>query len=261
MNHKRTINIAVFILFAITATHISADTPATAPESKPAATPAGALTSTPIIAGYITPVPDEVLDSLSTEKPKPPIVGGIKMTYSGYNQYTNADGFFQFPKHHSANELRIIICSGTDYDLLKNTVSKIEVTKKTKPAIAVYRITKQKDENGSFCKVESQGTSVPSGGLLSSDIIIHADPSCFYIQPDSVHFDSSEPDDIANFIIPTDTLYLLRTPAPSELTKSDNLTESVDAKTESDMVASKSTETDSMGEALPGVQRVIMQVG
>jgi hypothetical protein len=259
MNHKRALNIAVFILFTITATHISVATPAATPENKPVTTPAVALASTPIIAGYITPVPDEVLDSLSTERPMPPIIGGIKMTYSGYNQYTNADGFFQFPKHHAANELRIVICSETDYNLLKNTVSKIEVTKKTKPTIAVYRITKDKDENGSFCKVESQGTSAPSGGLLSSDIIIHADPNCFYIQADSVHFDSSEPDDIANFIIPADTLYLLKTPTPSDLTKSDNLTESVDAKTESDIVASKSTETDSMGEALPGIHRLIMQ--
>ena len=259
MNHKRAINIAVFILFTITALHIFADAPPSA-TSPAAATPAAAPTpSTPIIAGYISAVPDEVLNSISAETTTAPTVGGIKMTYSGYNNYTNNDGYFCFPKHHAANELRIIICNQTNYDLLKNTVSKIEISKKQQPTLAVYRIIKQKDDNASFFKIESQGTTLPTGGLLSSDLIIHADPACFYIQPDSVHFASSEPEDIANFIIPTDVVYLLKSPEPIDLTKADNLTQSVDASLETDTVASKSTEPDSMGDVLPGVERKIMQ--
>ncbi len=268
MINKRAFNITVFILFSITTTHV--------------------FNETPIIAGFVSSVPETVTTSIGLKSSERPVVGGIKITYSGYSNYTNNDGYFSFPKHHIPqqtdtiiDEIRLIICNDTSYNLLKNTVSKVEVNKKEqKPSLAVYRITKQKEsatpsstpnasatansmpsaspapaDTSYFFKIESQGTSIPSNGLLSSDLIIHADPTYFYLHPNSTYYAEEN----NNFILPDNSIYLLKTPPAPELGKDDNLTQSVDAAIEVETIPTKATEPDSMGNPLPEIQRAVIQ--
>jgi hypothetical protein len=230
--------------------------------------------SNPLIAGYIAPAPDEVLYSLSTQKPQTPVVGGIKINYSGYVNYTNADGYFSFPKHHAAHELRIIICESADYDLLKNTVSKVQVKKVQQPTIAVYKITKQQEtteqsaasESGTkqlptdpqpgawYFKVESLGNSLPDGLLSSHDCIIYCHPSELYLQDGAVHYAEEN----SNFILPLGFAYLLKTPAATSIERTDVMTLSVDSCLSTDSVENTTPETDSMGNPLPGIQRTVI---
>ncbi|MDQ5890758.1 MAG: hypothetical protein QG604_632 [Candidatus Dependentiae bacterium] len=266
---------------------------------------------TPIIAGYLFPAPHEVLESMTIEEIKQPVVGGVKMTYSGYTDYTNSDGYFSFPKHHTEPELRIIVCPETDYDLTKNTVSSIK-TKSATPAFVWYLVTKQQDNgaapvvtkdpnatpaqpnsndpkpanetpgnsadkntaksaddtqtknlaaafadpnatptNSWYFKVEAKGSTLPPNGIKPTDLVIHCDPSAIYLQDQSVYYSEES----SHFIIPDECIYLLKTPPAPALDQNDLMTESVDAETEKDTVDSKSTETDSMGNALPGVVR------
>jgi len=255
MMFKRLLIIAFFLLFST-------------PNFSPCA-------SNPLIAGYISPAPDEVLYSLSAEKPEIPVVGGIKMNYSGYVNYTNADGYFSFPKHHAANELRIIVCESADYDLLKNTVSKVQIKKMQQPTIAVYKITKQQEQaekepqnNESttkqlptdpqpgawYFKVESLGNTLPDGMLSSQDCIIYCHPSAIYLKDGAVYYAEEN----NNFILPTGCIYLLKTPAAAPIERTDVMTQSVDAGLSTDTVENKSTEKDSMGDQLPGVERTIL---
>jgi hypothetical protein len=227
--------------------------------------------SNPLIAGYICPAPDEVLYSLSAEKPVTPVVGGIKINYSGYVNYTNADGYFSFPKHHAANELRIIVCESADYDLLKNTVSKVQVKKIQQPTIAVYTITKHQEAapkqdtstpqppsdaqpSAWYFKVSAQGTTLPHGILNSQDCVIYCHPSELYLQDGAVYYAEEN----NNFILPLGCMYLLKTPQSASIDRNDVMTQSVDSGLNTDTVANTSSETDSMGNPLPEIERTII---
>jgi len=213
------------------------------------------------------------------------------MTYSGYANYTNNDGYFSFPKHHTSPDLRIIVCAETDYETLKETVSQIRINSKIQaPALSVYQVTKQK-ENLSDEKTAAQkkkqaaaqtkqdkktdegttksdtpapnevwsytvtaiGKTVPANGIQSTDLVIHCDPSMIYMQDQACYYDSTE--ETSHFILPNESLFLLKTPPPPALERADILTESVESSIETDSVASKNNDTDSMGNPLPGVVR------
>ncbi len=268
MIRTRVLTIAVFILFS-TPLHI---------------TSAG----TPLISGYISPAPDEVLRSLNHTEPTQPVVGGIKMTYSGYTDYTNNDGFFSFPKHHTNNALRVIICTQTNYDLLKQTVSQIKVTSSS-PTIAVYLISKLQEEKKEpvaqpqntspssdalpaqnpeaatpepiatgcwYFKVERQGTTAPTDGIKPQDLIIHCDPAYVYLHDGGVYYAQEN----NNFIIPAECMYLLKTPPAADICQSDLMTQSIESNVQKDSIASKSTEQDSMGNQLPGIERTTLTI-
>jgi|GEM_PF-3016785 len=304
MNHKNTVTITLFLLFATS--------PLCADDAKGGDKKAS---GTPLLAGYLSPVPVTVLADLSVKEITPPSVSGIELSYCGYKQYTNADGYFQFPKKHAANDVRVIICTNTDFDRIKNTVSQIKV-KTAMPSIAVYRITKQKDtalqpktpsgdstadakKDASKDKkpdtssaagsdtqetapdvwsmtVHFEGTAVPTDGVSPQDLIIYANPNDLYIEatgvaappkddttatlsdaaPDATFFTTESP----HFIIPPKCMYVLRSnPSCNEhlldLDTDDQFMESVDTAMEEDEVASKSSDTDSMGNPLPGIKR------
>ncbi len=254
----------------------------------------------PIIGGYLVPAPQEVIQPLNLPTP---VVGGIKITYSGYSDYTNRDGYFSFPKHHTDPEIRLIVCAETDYDLLKETVSKVKINSKAQnPAIAVYRITKQKEtfsedvnaqgigkkdqtqkaapetpgdadkakdankdadpskktdtpnNNEVWCyTIKAEGNLAPTDGIRSTDVIIHCDPAMIYLKDKSYYYASTE--ETSHFILPTECIFLLKTPAAPDLDRADIMTESIESEIQVENVENKSSETDSMGNPLPGVVR------
>lgn len=269
MIHMRALTIPFFTVFSILTMHIQA--------------------SGSLLTGYISPAPDEVLHSLTAGEAQKPVVGGIKLNYFGYSDYTQNDGYFSFPKTHTSNELRIIVCQETDYELLKNTVSQVKVKKVASPQIAVYKITKEQEakpgtppakkdtpqnedqkpeakqdepESNStwYFKVESLGSSVPEGGLKQQDLIIFCNPADLYIYcgsekttpPNAATYYAEENN---NFIIPAECMYLLRSQQMADIEKDDAMTQLVDVDSRTNVVPTKSTETDSLGNPLPDVQQ------
>lgn len=242
----------------------------------------------PIIAGYVTPAPAEVLQDLSHEKPEPPVVGGIRVIYHGYSDYTNNDGYFTLPKEHTADSLRIIVSRSIDYDLLKNTVSEITLPTTDPTRLAIFKVTKQKTALKSEAnrapaeKAPEQPATQPAeaggdateplinrdeawyyeieqqelkGGLSSRDVIIECEPADIYLNTREKHYTEESP----HFILPSTCIYLLATPAAPELRHTDVFSQAVETTRESDTVENKKTETDSMGAPLPGVQRTALQ--
>lgn len=227
-----------------------------------------------MIAGYITPTPLKVIESVTDGTAHQPTVGGIHMTYSGYRNFTNGDGYFSFPKHHPSHELRIIITTKMGYDLYKHTVSKQELPAE-KPPIAVYRVQKLResaqmmnrseqtdspsyrtnapksvDENQWLWKVKFDGSTPPSGGITSHDLVIFADPKHFYLQDGSVHY----AEESNQFVLPHNMLYLLSAPPAPQIRRLDAYTESVDTQRESDVTGGSDGDN-----AAPPTERAISQ--
>jgi hypothetical protein len=218
--------------------------------------------SSVMLAGHLSPAPDEVLRAVQSGPITQPTVGGIKMTYAGYVDSTNNDGYFSFPWHNAQNELRIIITAETDFDRLKNTVSQLTSVKADKrPALRVFRVTKQTeterdaeakpqqegplalksfDPSQWYFKVSDEGTTLGDKGLSSQDLIIHCDPKHIYMQDGSMHFAEEN----SHFIIPHEVIYVLSTPPAFVLSDNDKdqLSLSVDANRIADEVKEKQGE-------------------
>ena len=246
----------------------------------------------PIIAGYITPTPSEILHDLSHEHPQAPTVGGIRVTYHGYSDYSNNDGYFTLPKEHTADTLRIVVTRMVDYDLLKNTVSEIKLPSQDPAHIAIFKVTKKKTslelkeqkKDKEHTKKDTEQATPPSdttatgdageqainqneawyfeiepqelkGGLSPRDIIIECEPGDVYLNTREKHYTEEGP----HFILPSTCIYLLKTPAAPELHKTEVFSQNIESTKESDIVENKKTETDSMGNALPDVRRSALQ--
>jgi len=256
--------------------------------------PAVAWAGNPLIAGYISPVPDAVLAALTHEKQTPPVVGGIRLTYHGYTDYSNNDGYFNFPKYHPDETLRIVISREIDYNLLKKTVAEIKLPTQDPAKVAIYRVTKQKaslkeaSENQSSRPKENKSapeTTAPAKetkAISGSDQVDEDKPLdqqeawFFKIEPQElvggisqrdllieclpgdVYINTQEDhytEESTNFIMPSSCIYLLKTPEAPELKDTDAMNQAINTSIESDTVKAKGTETDSQGNTLPDIAR------
>jgi len=268
MMSKRALTISVFLLFSSAALRAA---------------------GTPLLAGYIQAVPAEIADSISSKKADVVKPGGIKTSYCGYIDFTNNDGYFKFPIHHTNNVLRVIVCSEIDYDTMQNTVSKIELKRAQQNLkVSQYRITKQKDAatspsdkdkadakeqkpQDSWCFLVEKIADTPPApeeGITANDLIIFCNPDDLYVKHKPAPAEEAKAkeekksgalfytEESPHFILPTDCFYLLKTQAPATIDENDKFTIAIDATSESDSVANKDANaTDSMGNTLPGTDR------
>ena len=202
--------------------------------------------NTVLIAGYLSPAPLEVTEPVAEGGGPRPHVGGVKVLYSGYSNFTNNDGYFSIPKHHGSDKLRIVVTTQVGYEMLKNTVSHQKTVASTAP-MAVYTIAKYKesdrpsqkkvtdgaslDPNQWYWQVTAQGNTLENG-LTSHDLVIVSDPKHIYIQDASIHYCQEH----NQFIIPQNLIFVVTTPDHATITKDDQFVQSVDASEKNDTI-------------------------
>lgn len=132
-----------------------------------------------LISGYLQPTPPTILHSVH---PTPPSarVGGIPLSYAGYLDYSNNDGYFSIPKHHIENHIRLYITPRINLHTAQgSTISHLSLDEKS--PVKGFLYTKSQDEKGMWYWKVQPFTPPADKKIRSHDLVIFALPSDIYV--------------------------------------------------------------------------------
>jgi hypothetical protein len=161
----------------------------------------------PLLGGFLTEVPRDVIRDVSTQAEQRAAVnrsvGGITLSYGGYRDVTNYDGYYHFPQHHTGTTLELIITTGVKAQKKEKTISHLMLDD-SRPA-SFFRFEKKPDNKGRWYW-QATTSSKPADGIIpASTIILFADPKHIYVNIHE-HLFTAENNQL---ILPHNSIYVL----------------------------------------------------
>lgn len=161
----------------------------------------------PLIGGFLTEVPRDVIKDVSTRAEQRAqvnrSVGGITLSYGGYRDVTNFDGYYHFPQHHTGTTLELIITTGVKTEKKDQTISHLKLDD-SRPA-AFFRFDKQADPKGKWFWKATSSTKPDKGIIPASTVILFADPKNIYV---NVHQELLTAEN-NQLVLPHESIYVL----------------------------------------------------
>ena len=157
-----------------------------------------------VISTYLTLPPKQVIDTVKREiKPKAsvrtpqanginlPAVSGFLTIYGGYMDYSNKDGFLEFPLRHTKPKLYLVITPEIQLDKIRdNTFSHVQMKLKAEHPAKLYTFEKKfdllkghsKDAKDKQWYWHVSETPLPKDGIINPiSMVILTDPTNIYI--------------------------------------------------------------------------------
>ena len=161
----------------------------------------------PLIGGFLTTVPRDVIKDVSTHAEQRTqinrSVGGITLSYGGYRDVTNFDGYYHFPQHHTGTTLELIITTGVKAQKKEETISHLMLDD-NRPA-AFFRFDKKTDDKGRWFWRATASEKPADGIIPASTIILFADPKNIYV---NIHQNLQTADN-NQLLLPHESIYVL----------------------------------------------------
>lgn len=161
----------------------------------------------PLLGGFLTEVPRDVIKDVSTHAEQRAqvnrSVGGITLSYGGYRDVTNFDGYYHFPQHHTGTTLELIITTGVKAEKKDKTISHLKLDD-TRPAV-FFRFNKKADEKGRWYWHATSSTKPTDGIIPASTVILFSDPKNIYVNIHE-HLMTAENNQL---ILPHNSIYVM----------------------------------------------------